>query len=187
MRQYRWEREKQSEGLRWYLAPIGGGNPVAAIVPNDPESRRLRYRAEVSFSGHGRGRDWASAAEARGWVEQTLTDWAEWRGCKVKKLFAFSERQRGIATTIIVVGALIGFAAVLFITAAERFWVPSTEAVEQGVPAPARPVSQPTKADCRPLVRAYRTAGWVSHYPPFSVWWGQSVNIVYVYDDGRGP
>src|SRR5262249_50432415 len=152
---------------RWYLVPISGGNPVAAIVPNDPESRRLRYRAEVSFFGHGRGRDCASAAEARGWVEQTLTDWAEWRGCKVNKLFAFSERQRGIATTIIVVGALIGFAAVLFITVAEMFWVPSTEAVEQGVPAPARPVSQPTKADCRPLVRAYRTAGWVSHYPPF--------------------
>jgi hypothetical protein len=186
MKQHRWEREKQSAGVCWYLMPIGGSDPIAAIVPNDPDSPRLRYRAEISFRGHGRRRDWDNAREARRWVEQTLADWPEWKDCEIKQRFRFavSEQLRGIATTIIVVGGLIGFAALaVFAVGREIDWAPTTP------PSPVAATHKPAAdhANCRDLVRGYRVFGRVSAYPPFSEWWGQSSHIVWVYDDGRLP
>jgi hypothetical protein len=100
----------------WHLVPLGDENhPVASIVPNDDEGDplpQLRYRAEVAFAGHHRRQNFRSVRRARHWVEQTLADWVEWRGCEIKKRFGLTERQRGIATTIIVGGGLGAFALI---------------------------------------------------------------------------
>jgi hypothetical protein len=178
---YRWERERQSAGLCWYLVRIHSRlGPVAAIVPNDPESRLLRYRADISFCGHSRRHHFESAREARQWVEQTLPDWPEWKDCEVKKLFAFSDRQRGIATNVIVAGAIAGFACVLFVAAVDKFWVPPTKAAAQAAAAPVTRVA-PAPPDCRTFRPIY-TGGWRSPYPPMSVWWQQSNAVVWISD-----
>jgi len=183
MARHRWEREKQPAGVCWYLVPIDdGGDPIAAIVPNDPESRLLRYRAGISFRGRGRTRHWDTAREAQHWVEQTLADWPEWKGCEIKKPFAFSERQRGIATTIIVGAALIGFAWALFVATVDRFWVPPTKAVAQVTPPSTPTAPQPKPADCRTFRPVY-TGGWRSPYPPMNVWWQDSLNVVWINDN----
>jgi hypothetical protein len=170
------------------LVPVGDENhPVACIEPNDADPNpfpRLRYHAEVSFAGHHRRRDWPSVRSARRWVEQTLADWIEWRECEIKKPFGLSQRQREIATTVIVGAGLVGFAGLaVFAVGREYIWAPTP--LPSPVAATHKAAAKP--ADCRDLVRGYRVFGRVSTYPPFSEWWGQSNHIVWVYDDGRLP
>jgi hypothetical protein len=112
-----------------------------------------------------------------------LADWVEWRDCEIKKRFALSERQRGIATTIIVGGGLGAFVCLALYAVGRDIWAPT--ATPSAVAAPHKAAAHP--ADCRDLVRGYRVFGRVSAYPPFSEWWGQSTHIVWVYDDGRLP
>ena len=182
--QHRWERD----GGSWYLVPIRGGDPVAAITPSDRESGLLRHRAQISFRGHCRRHDWDNAREARRWVEQTLADWIEWKDCEIKKRFRFTvtERQRLIATTIIVGGGLATLVVLGIFDVARSAFEDAWTAARPAAVATA-PKAAARTGDCRPLVRAYRVAGWISESAPIGVWWGQQTHVLWVYDDRRQP